>query len=70
MQVGRNALPPFNAGLESTPRKTLYLHCSQMNNVTNFGGDVLGIYQALGVPAAAVAAACKGLVAPTCIPLK
>jgi hypothetical protein len=65
VQVGRNALPLFNAGLIGTQRQTLYLHSSPMKDVTNFGADVLypvlvrdaealGIYAALGVPASAV----------------
>ena len=66
VQVGRNALPLFNAGLVGTQRQTLYLHSSPLNDVTNFGADILfpvlvrdaealGIYKALGVPATAVA---------------
>ena len=66
MQVGRNALPLFNAGLVGTQRQTPYLHTSPLNDVTNFGADVLfpvlvrdaealGIYAALGVPPATVA---------------
>ena len=66
VQVGRNALPLFNAGLVGTQRQGLYLHSSPMHDVTNFGADVLypvlvrnadalGIYRALGVPAAKVA---------------
>jgi uncharacterized protein DUF4331 len=66
VQVGRNALPLFNAGLVGTQRHTLYLHSSPLQDVTNFGADVLfpvlvrdaealGIYAALGVPPAAVA---------------
>jgi hypothetical protein len=65
VQVGRNALPLFNAGLVGTQRQTLYLRTSPMNDVTNFGADVLypvlvrdaealGIYAALGVPGSAV----------------
>lgn len=65
-QVGRNALPLFNAGLVGTQRHTLYLHTSPMKDVTRFGADVLypvlvrdlealGVYKALGVPASAVA---------------
>ncbi|MCU1246064.1 MAG: hypothetical protein JWN02_1974, partial [Acidobacteria bacterium] len=65
-QVGRNALPLFNAGLVGTQRQTLYLHTSPMKDVTRFGADILypvlvrdaealGIYKALGVPASAVA---------------
>jgi hypothetical protein len=64
-QVGRNALPLFNAGFVGTQRQTLYLHTSPMKDVTRFGADVLypvlvrdlealGLYKALGVPAAAV----------------
>ena len=66
VQVGRNALPLFNAGLVGTQRQTLYLHTGPQHDVTNFGGDILfpvlvrdaealGIYKALGVPAATVA---------------
>ncbi len=65
VQVGRNALPLFNAGLVGTQRQTLYLHSSPLRDVTNFGADILfpvlvrdadalGIYRALGVPAATV----------------
>jgi hypothetical protein len=65
VQVGRNALPLFDAGLVGTQRQTLYLHSSPLNDVTNFGADVLfpvlvrdaealGIYKALGVPDSAV----------------
>jgi hypothetical protein len=65
VQVGRNALPLFNAGLVGTQRQTLYLRSSPLNDVTNFGADVLfpvlvrdadalGIYKALGVPPATV----------------
>jgi hypothetical protein len=65
VQVGRNALPLFNAGLVGTQRQTLYLHTTPVNDVTNFGADVLypvlvrdaealGIYAALGVPPATV----------------
>ena len=61
VQVGRNALPLFNAGLVGTQRQTLYLHSSPLTDVTNFGADILfpvlvrdadalGIYKALGVP--------------------
>ena len=67
VQVGRNALPLFNAGLVGTQRQTLYLRSSPLNDVTNFGADILfpvlvrdadalGIYKALGVPDAAVTA--------------
>ena len=65
VQVGRNALPLFNAGLVGTQRQTRYLRSSPMKDVTNFGADILfpvlvrdadalGIYKALGVPAATV----------------
>ncbi|MEK6373869.1 MAG: DUF4331 family protein [Acidobacteriota bacterium] len=64
-QVGRNALPLFNAGLVGTQRHTLYLRTDPMKDVTRFGNDVLfpvlvrdldalGVYKALGVPASAV----------------
>lgn len=66
VQVGRNALPLFNAGLVGTQRQTLYLHTDPMKDVTRFGADVLypvlvrdlealGLYKALGVPDSAVA---------------
>ncbi|HEV8346960.1 MAG TPA: DUF4331 family protein [Vicinamibacterales bacterium] len=66
VQVGRNALPLFNAGLVGTQRQTLYLRTSPLHDVTNFGADVLfpvlvrdaealGIYKALHVPDAVVA---------------
>ncbi|MBI1791232.1 MAG: DUF4331 family protein [Acidobacteria bacterium] len=66
VQVGRNALPLFNAGLVGTQRQTLYLRSSPLKDVTNFGADILfpvlvrdadalGIYKALGVPANVVA---------------
>src|SRR6185436_5272332 len=65
VQVGRNALPLFNAGLVGTQRQTMYLHSTPLSDVTNFGNDVLypvlvrdldalGVYRALGVPASAV----------------
>ena len=65
VQVGRNALPLFNAGLVGTQRQTLYLRRSPRHDVSNFGADILypvlvrdaealGIYAALGVPAATV----------------
>ena len=67
VQVGRNALPLFDAGLVGTQRQTLYLRSDPMHDVTNFGADVLypvlvrdaealGIYKALGVPQASVTA--------------
>ena len=66
VQVGRNALPLFNAGLVGTQRQTKYLRNNPMKDVTRFGADILypvlvrdaealGIYSALGVPADAVA---------------
>ena len=65
VQVGRNALPLFNAGLVGTQRHTTYLRTDPMKDVTRFGADVLfpvlvrdlealGVYQALGVPGSAV----------------
>lgn len=65
VQVGRNALPLFNAGLVGTQRQTTYLRTSPLKDVSNFGADVLypvlvrdaealGIYKALGVPASTV----------------
>lgn len=65
VQVGRNALPLFNAGLVGTQRQGVYLHSNPMKDVSNFGADILfpvlvrdadalGIYKALGVPAATV----------------
>jgi hypothetical protein len=66
VQVGRNALPLFNAGLIGTVRQTKYLRQSPMKDVSTFGADILfpvlvrdaealGIYAALGVPPATVA---------------
>ncbi len=66
VQVGRNALPLFNAGLVGTQRQTLYLHTDPMKDVSRFGADVLfpvlvrdlealGVYKALGLPDATVA---------------
>ena len=71
VQVGRNALPLFNAGLVGTQRQTQYLRSSPRHDVTNFGADILypvlvrdaealGIYAALGVPAATVNNVLKG----------
>ena len=71
VQVGRNALPLFNAGLVGTQRQTLYLRTSPQFDVTNFGADILypvlvrdaealGIYRALGVPQATVDTVLKG----------
>jgi len=66
VQVGRNALPLFNAGLVGTQHQTQYLHSSPMKDVSNFGADILfpvlvrdaealGIYKALSVDAPSVA---------------
>ena len=66
VQVGRNALPLFNAGLIGTQRQTRYLRQSPMRDVSTFGADILypvlvrdaealGIYKALGVPPDVVA---------------
>ena len=41
VQVGRNALPLFDAGLVGTQRQTLYLHSTPKQDVTNFGADIL-----------------------------
>jgi hypothetical protein len=65
VQVGRNALPLFNAALVGTQRQTRYLHSNPLHDVTDFGADILypvlvrdadalGIYRALGVPAGVV----------------
>ena len=65
VQVGRNALPLFNAGLVGTQRQTLYLHTDPMKDVTRFGADILfpvlvrdldalGVYKALGLGASTV----------------
>ena len=65
VQVGRNALPLFNAGLVGTQRQTLYLRSTPLRDVSRFGADILypvlvrdadalGLYRALGVPAATV----------------
>lgn len=65
VQVGRNGLPLFNAGLVGAQRQTQYLRSSPLNDVSNFGADILypvlvrdldalGIYKALGVPDEAV----------------
>jgi hypothetical protein len=66
VQVGRNALPLFNAGLVGAQRQTTYLRSSVMRDVTNFGADILfpvlvrdlealGVYKALGLPAGTIA---------------
>jgi hypothetical protein len=71
VQVGRNALPLFNAGLIGTQRQTKYLRQSPMQDVSAFGADILfpvlvrdadalGIYAALGVPQATVDTVLKG----------
>lgn len=65
VQVGRNALPLFNAGLVGTQRHTRYLRTNPLKDVSNFGADILfpvlvrdlealGIYKALGLPDATV----------------
>jgi Domain of unknown function (DUF4331) len=65
VQVGRNALPLFNAGLVGTQRHTLYLRTDPMKDVSRFGNDVLfpvlvrdldalGVYKALNLPASTV----------------
>jgi hypothetical protein len=66
VQVGRNALPLFNAVFVGTQRQTLYLRSTPMTDVKNFGADILfpvlvrdfdalGIYPALGIPGTSVA---------------
>jgi hypothetical protein len=66
VQVGRNALPLFNAGLVGAQRQTLYLRTSPMKDVTRFGANILfpvlvrdaealGIYKALNIPDGVVA---------------
>lgn len=66
VQVGRNALPLFDAGLVGTSRQTSYLRSTPMQDVSNFGNDILypvlvrdadalGIYRTLGLSAATVA---------------
>jgi hypothetical protein len=66
VQVGRNALPLFNAGIVGTQDHTKYLRSTPLTDVSNFGANILfpvlvrdaealGIYAALGVPPAAVA---------------
>lgn len=65
VQVGRNALPLFNAGLVGTQRHTLYLRTNPMKDVSRFGADILfpvlvrdlealGVYAALGLDAATI----------------
>ena len=41
VQVGRNGLPLFNAGLVGTQRHTQYLRSSPLKDVSNFGADIL-----------------------------
>jgi hypothetical protein len=71
VQVGRNALPLFNAGLVGTQRQTKYLRTNPLMDVTHFGADILypvlvrnadalGIYRALGVPQVTVDTVLKG----------
>ena len=66
VQVGRNALPLFNAGLIGTMRQTKYLRTNPMHDVSSFGNDILypvlvrdaaalGIYSGLGLSSATVA---------------
>lgn len=66
VQVGRNGLPLFNAGLVGTQRHSLYLHTNPMKDVSRFGADILypvlvrdlealGVYKALGLNAATIA---------------
>jgi len=65
VQVGRNGLPLFNAGFVGAQRQTKYLRSTPMEDVSNFGADVLfpvlvrdldalGVYKALGLPDATV----------------
>lgn len=65
-QVGRQALPLFNAGLVGTARQTAYLRSTPRQDVSNFGADILfpvlvrdaellGIYKALALPDSTVA---------------
>ena len=66
VQVGRNALPLFDAGLIGTARQTTYLRSTPMTDVSKLGNDILypvlvrdadalGVYRALGLSAATVA---------------
>jgi hypothetical protein len=59
-QVGREALPLFNAGIVGTARQTRYLRTPPFRDVSSFGADILnpvlvrdaealGIYAALGI---------------------
>lgn len=65
VQVGRNALPLFNAGLVGTQRQGLYLHTDPSKDVSRFGADVLypvlvrdlealGVYAGLGLNQATI----------------
>jgi len=65
-QVGRNALPLFDAGVVGTMRQTSYLRSTPMTDVSKFGSDILypvlvrdadalGIYKALGLSPTTVA---------------
>lgn len=65
VQVSRQALPLFNAGLVGTKDQTKYLRTSPSTDVSNFGAnilfpvlvrdaDTLGIYRALGIDATAL----------------
>lgn len=69
VQVSRQALPLFNAGLVGTKDQTKYLRTTPLTDVTNFGANILfpvlvrdaeavGIYRALGIDP--VAAGLKG----------
>lgn len=61
-QVGRQALPLFNAAIVGTAKHTTYLHSTPARDVSNFGAEILfpvlvrdakllGIYAALGIDA-------------------
>jgi Domain of unknown function (DUF4331) len=65
VQVGRNALPLFNAGLVGAAKQGLYLHTTPATDVKNFANeilfpvlvrdlDLLGVYKALGLSAEVV----------------
>ena len=69
VQVSRQALPLFNAGIVGTKDQTKYLRSTPATDVTNFGANILfpvlvrdaeavGIYRALGIDP--VAAGLKG----------
>ena len=66
VQVGRNALPLFDAGVVGTTRQTSYLRSTPSQDVSRFGSDILypvlvrdaaalGIYKALGLSAQTIA---------------